>query len=163
VKMAVTDEKLKFVDFRYDRLWISFFFSPSVCVSKFIFVPVYIFFCLFLSVWSSGFLSIIPWMDRHLFGGGCHIFILFLSRKMEFHSCGMVPLSWDVCQPRFVHPSMDSGGPFSKIKRKQRHRPQMEKAKQRRKKKKKKKRLWLHRSALTLPSVPCSSPATTIQ
>ena len=162
VKMDVTDEKLEYgaatsgtTDCESLFSFLSFFVCVCACpfslslLNLLFFVPVLFFF--FFS--GLGFLSIIPWMDRHVFFFCCwrgfelshfYIFVylysifvvLFGRRKMEFHSCGMVPLSWDVCQPRFVHPSMDTVGPLLSDKKAKKQRdPQKGKTETKRRRK----------------------------
>ena len=148
-------------DFRHDRLWISFFFSFFFCVrvcmslqsvsfkfiilrSSFIFLLLLGFgFSLYYSVdGQTCFFCCCCWRGFEL--SHFYIFVylysifvvLFGRRKMEFHSCGMVPLSWDVCQPRFVHPSMDTVGPLLSDKKAKKQRdPQKGKTETKRRRK----------------------------
>ena len=145
-------------DFRHDRLWISFFFSFFFCVrvcmsllNLLFFVPVLFFF--FFS--GLGFLSIIPWMDRHVFfvvvvGGGlsCHIFIflsiyiLFLLFSLVEGKWNSIHVEWFRFREMFVNhasstPRWTLSVRYSQIKR-QKNREIPKRAKQRRKEDEKK-------------------------
>ena len=178
VKMDVTDEKLEYgaatsgtTDCESLFSFLSFFVCVCACpfslslLNLLFFVPVLFFF--FFS--GLGFLSIIPWMDRHVFfvvvvGGGlsCHIFIflsiyiLFLLFSLVEGKWNSIRVEWFRFREMFVNhasstPRWTLSVRYSQIKR-QKNREIPKRAKQRRKEDEKK-RLWLHRSALTLPSV----------